>query len=141
MLLPRRIESPAARADTPRLNILIVEDELDGANSLALLLRHYGYEVEIAQDGPAALRMAEEHAPDVVLLDIGLPGMSGFEVARQLNETLPEKKAILIVMSGFGSENDRQQSAEVGIDLHLVKPVEPTLLRGILERCHTAING
>jgi two-component system CheB/CheR fusion protein len=138
---PRRIEPTAARADIPRLNILIVEDNLDGANSLAWLLRRYGYEVEIAQDGPAALKMAEAHAPDVVLLDIGLPGMSGFEVARQLNEHSPEKKAILIVMSGFGSDEDRHRSAEVGIDLHLVKPVEPTLLRGILERCHTAING
>jgi DNA-binding response OmpR family regulator len=133
---PQRIEPTAAR-----LNILIVEDNLDAANSLAWLLRHYGYDVEIAQDGPAALKMAEEHAPDVVLLDIGIPGMSGFEVARQLNEHSPEKKAILIVMSGFGSDEARHRSAEVGIDLHLVKPVEPALLRGVLERCHTAIHG
>ncbi len=92
MLLPRRIETPATRADTPRLNILIVEDNLDGANSLALLLRNFGYEVEIAQNGPAALKMAEEQSPDVVLLDIGLPGMSGFEVGAPAERALAEQE-------------------------------------------------
>jgi len=75
-----------------------------------------------------------------LLLDLELPGMSGFEVARQLNEHSQEKKALLIVVSGFGSDEDRQQSAQVGVDLHLVKPVDPNELRGILERCQVAIN-
>ena len=100
-----------------------------------MLLRLYGHDVRVAADGPEALDEAEEYQPDVVLLDIGLPGgMDGYEVAKRLQEQQAEKKPLLIAVTGFGSEADRQHSSEVGIDLHLVKPADPQNLLRLLRR-------
>src|ERR1700712_3893108 len=99
------------RARTPGLRILIAEDSLDCAESSAILLRHYGHEVEIAMDGPAALAAAAARPPDVLLLDIGLPRMDGFEVARRLREQAGEEKPVVIAVTGFGGEADRLHSA------------------------------
>ncbi len=123
------------------LRILVVDDCADAAETMALLLRFYGHEVEIAANGLTALEKARVYQPDVILLDIGLPGMSGYDVARLLSSPSPGKKAMLIAVTGYGTEADRGHSAEAGIDLHLVKPVDPAELHGILERCQTAING
>jgi CheY-like chemotaxis protein len=117
-----------------RLHILTVEDDQETAQNLALLLRKEGHEVNIAPDGPAALRSAQVHQPDVVLLDIGLPGMNGYDVARHLHQQKGEKRPLLIAVTGHAEEKDRQQSEEAGIDLHLVKPVDPGQLNKVLRR-------
>ncbi len=124
---------------TGRLHILTVEDDQDTAQNLAFLLRREGHEVNIAPDGPAALRSAKVHQTDVVLLDIGLPGMSGYDVARHLYQQKGEKRPLLIAVTGHGEEQDRLQSEEVGIDLHLVKPVDPGQLKAVLRRFERVI--
>jgi CheY-like chemotaxis protein len=122
-----------------RLFILAVEDDPDTARNLAFLLRRQGHAVSIAPDGPAALRSAHVHQPDVVLLDIGLPGMSGYEVARHLYHHPGAKRPLLIAITGRGGEHDRQQSEAAGIDLHLVKPVDPGQLNQVLRRFERVI--
>jgi CheY-like chemotaxis protein len=120
--------------ETARLRVLVVEDDADTAASVAILLRMDGHEVQVAGDGPNALRAAEASPPDVALLDLWLPGMDGYEVARRLQERAAEKKPLLIAITGCGQEPDRQRSAQAGIDLHLLKPVDPAALQRLLRR-------
>jgi CheY-like chemotaxis protein len=96
-------------------------------------LKTWGHEVHVAHDGPAALEAAQSHAPEVVLLDIGLPGMDGHEVARRLRAASPNGLEI-VALTGYGQEEDRSRSREAGFDDHLVKPVDPEDLRRILGR-------
>jgi CheY-like chemotaxis protein len=131
---------PATR-NARRLKILLVEDQAASAKCLAILLGLYGHHVDTAADGPAALRMAWAHAPDVVLLDLGLPGANGYEVARQLKAPSPGRKPMIIAITGYGSDEDRQRSAEAGINMHLTKPVDPEQLRAVLERVERAVEG
>jgi CheY-like chemotaxis protein len=126
--------SYAVADDLAVLRILIVEDHADGADSLAMLLGLYGYDVVIARDGPNAVERARDYRPDVVLLDLGLPKMSGYDVARQMAGLHPERRPFLVAVTGYGRDEDRRRSAEAGIDLHLVKPVDPERLCSILER-------
>lgn len=119
---------------TTGLRVVIAEDIEDCAESMALLLRIYGHEVEVARNGQTALAMVKTSQPDVLLLDIGLPGMDGYEVAQRLNEQLGQKKTIIIAVTGYGQERDLRRSADAGIDLHLTKPVDPEQLRKILAR-------
>lgn len=116
--------------------VLVVDDNQGAAQSLALLLEKlWGHKVEIAYDGSAAVEAAQRFMPDAVLLDIGLPGISGYEVARQLRQ-LPEfGKLFLIALTGYGQEQDQKKSKEAGFDLHLVKPVDvPTLQAAFASR-------
>src|SRR5262245_29208900 len=99
-----------------------------------MLLRLYGYDVEAAADGPGALRAVQASRPDVVLLDIGLPKMDGWLVARQIREQGVWKRPLLVAVTGYGTQADRLRSQEVGIDFHLVKPVEPGALEDLLKR-------
>ena len=102
--------------------VLVVDDNEDLAEGLADLVARLGHEVQVAFDGPTALQMVEQFHPDVVMLDIGLPILDGYEVARRMRK-LPGGEAItLIALSGYGQAKDRQQSKEAGFDLHLVKP-------------------
>ncbi|MDB6007420.1 MAG: two-component hybrid sensor and regulator [Prosthecobacter sp.] len=119
--------------DFPR-RILIVDDNTDSAQSLAALQRRRGHETRTAFTGPDALKEAVEFLPDVVLLDIGLPGMDGFEVARQLRLMPQFQDVQLIAMSGYGSPEDRATGRKAGFDEHLVKPVELDVLRECLRR-------
>jgi signal transduction histidine kinase/integral membrane sensor domain MASE1/CheY-like chemotaxis protein len=112
--------------------ILVVEDNADVAETLALLLREWGHQTLVAHDGHAALEAADRHRPDVVLLDIGLPGMDGYEVARRLRQEYGLSSALLIAVTGYGQEEDRRRSREASIDHHLVKPVDPALLARLL---------
>jgi CheY-like chemotaxis protein len=130
------VERPCPITDTRKgLRVLLVEDHADTAASMAILLRMSGHEVRVAADGRAALDTAQELEPDVVLLDLGLPGgMDGYEVATRLQAQPMEKKPLLVALTGYGSEADRQHSTEVGIDLHLVKPADMEALLRILER-------
>ena len=105
------------------LNVLVVEDDDDAATVEALVLGMENYAVTIASDGPAALRHIEQNAPDVVLLDIGLPGLNGHEVAERVYRMRLPKRPMLIALSGRDDAQQRRRSRQAGIDLHLVKPV------------------
>ena len=112
----------------------MVEDNRDAADSMAMLLRLCDFEIRVALDGPAALKEAETNPPNAVLLDIGLPGIDGSEVARKLRRQARTKRALIIAITGFGREEDQQLSIAAGIDLHLVKPVDPLHLEAILKK-------
>jgi CheY-like chemotaxis protein len=118
------------------LLILVVEDNEDGAESTAALLQLHGHRVLVACDGAAAVSLAADAPPDVALLDICLPGLNGWEVARWLREQTAGtgRRPLLIAVTGVGSDADRRRSAEAGIDLHLLKPVDPAALIGLLDR-------
>jgi len=118
--------------------ILIVDDNEDSAESMALLLKFDGHQVEMAHDGLTALRVAQSFQPEIILLDIGLPGMNGYDVARQLRAQPETNRAQLIALTGYGQEEDRKRSKEAGFDYHLVKPVEPEALQHLLNSVPTA---
>ena len=125
---------------TPRpLRVLVVDDHDDTAVTTALLMRVFGHLVEVASNGPAALEAARLGDPDVVLLDLAMPGMDGLELARRLRDLAGVKRPLLVAISGYGREVDRQRSAEAGIDLHFVKPVDSALLGKILARFHDIV--
>ena len=119
-------ESSARRNRThPGRRIVVVDDNKGAANMLSMLLTKSGdHEVAMAYDGPSALEKIKEFAPEIVLLDIGLPGMDGFQVARALRESPQFRHIILIALTGYGQEADRKRSKEAGFDRHLVKPVQ-----------------
>lgn len=118
-----------------QLKVLVVEDELDTAETLAELVQAFGFGVKIEADGARALAWAQEHQPDVVLLDIGLPGgMDGHELARQLHDHSSGKPPLLVAITGRAREEDKRRSEEAGIHMHLVKPVEPEQVHGLLRR-------
>ncbi len=127
------------RSDNSRgLRILVVEDHPDTAQSTAFLLGIWGHSVQICPDGRGCVPAAEAFRPDVILLDIGLPGADGYQVARQVRGRLSGKGLWLIAVTGFGQDRDRQRSQEAGIDYHLLKPVDPELLRSVLEMIRSA---
>ena len=127
---------PGARPAT-ELRILIVDDNLDAAASLGLLLRLTGHEIRTAHDGAEAMRVAEEFRPDVAVLDIGLPKMDGYEVAGLIRRETWGEGMVLIAATGWGQETDRHRSREVGFDHHLVKPVDPAALIQLLASLDT----
>jgi PAS domain S-box-containing protein len=116
----------------PQRRILVVDDNVDAAESLALLLRMEGHDVRVAHDGPAALAAVEAEPPDLVFLDIGMPVMNGYDVARRLRQRPGLGRLVLVAMTGWGQEEDRRRSQEAGFDHHLVKPVEPEALHKLL---------
>jgi CheY-like chemotaxis protein len=117
------------------LHVLVVEDHAPSAASMEQFLQLSGYEVTVACDGPTALRSMQSTRPDVVLLDIGLPGeMNGYEVAKWIGEQPTDKRPFVVAVTGFDGEEDRRNSELAGIDLHLVKPVDAGKLQGLLAR-------
>lgn len=112
--------------------ILVVDDNVDSADSMALLLSLDGHEVRTAFDGPGALSQAAGFQPRAVLLDIGLPGMDGYEVARRMRELPGLRDVLMIAITGYGQEEDRTRSKAAGFDHHLVKPVDPDTLSRLL---------
>lgn len=103
----------------------MVEDNVDAADTLSLLLRLYGHEVQVARSGEAALELSQTTRPDVVLLDIGLPGMDGYQVAKQLRERPEFKDVVMCALTGYTpSESDRQRQQETGFYHYYVKPVD-----------------
>jgi two-component system CheB/CheR fusion protein len=111
--------------------VLVVEDHLACAEGLAAVLRMSGHQAEVAADGPAALAAARARPPDVVLTDLNLPGMDGFEVAERLRGAL-RKRPLFIALTGYDDDATRQRSADEGFDHHLVKPLAPAELRRLL---------
>ena len=129
---PRDDRRPTERP-LPRRRILVVDDNVDAASSLSrLLTRLYGQEVRVAHDGPAALELAPAFRPEVVILDIGMPGMDGYEVARRLRCQAECAGALLVALTGWGQESDQRRSREAGLDRHLIKPVDLEALRDVL---------
>jgi two-component system CheB/CheR fusion protein len=112
--------------------ILVVDDNRDAAHSVAILLRMRGYEIEVAHDGPTSLEVAAAYRPDVVLLDIGLPGMDGYEVARRMRELPDLENVSLIAVTGWGQEEDRRRSRIAGFNYHLIKPLNLNSLETLL---------
>jgi CheY-like chemotaxis protein len=110
-----------------------VDDNKDAAESMSMLLEMWGHEVVCAYDGRSALEVAAKCHPDAVFLDIGLPGMDGYEVAERLREQPESAHAILIAITGYGQDADRRRSRDAGIDHHLVKPVAPEALHTLLD--------
>ena len=131
---PQATSSPTetAKPTGPSFRVLVVDDNVDSAESLALLLEESGHEVWTAHDGPTALQAVIDNRPDVVLLDIGLPGMDGNEVAKRIRQQPKLKNVVLVAMTGYGQESDRKRSQEAGFDHHLVKPVELAALEKLL---------
>src|SRR5262245_38368210 len=126
--------APARPAQTATVSrrILVVDDNRDSAESMAALLELWGHKVVVAHDGPTALAATAKHDPDLAFLDIGLPGMDGYEVARHLRTQQGGAGRILIALTGLGREEDRRRALEAGFDRHLTKPVNPETLQGIV---------
>jgi CheY-like chemotaxis protein len=112
--------------------VLVVDDNVDSADSIAMLLQMSGHEVRVSYSGQDAVETAVEYQPDIVLLDIGLPGMDGYEVGRRLRKRPELREVKLIAVTGYGREADRLQSQEAGFDYHLVKPVDAQKLQDLL---------
>jgi CheY-like chemotaxis protein len=112
--------------------ILVVDDNVDAATTLQLLLKSLGHEACAVYDGQQALSTAVSFRPDVVLLDIGMPGLDGYEVARRLRALRRSEPLRIIAVTGWGQEADRTRSREAGFDVHLVKPVDPGLLTSVI---------
>jgi PAS domain S-box-containing protein len=130
----RSAERRAPRRPGVARRVLVVDDNVDAATMLDMLLRSLGHETRVAHEGAAALRIAEEFHPDIVLLDIGMPGIDGYEVARRLRASRNRPMRIVAV-TGWGQEADRERSREAGFDLHLVKPVDANeLARALSDR-------
>ena len=120
---------------TPK-RLLVVDDIEDAAESMSMLLEMWGHEVTYAYDGPSALETAQQWQPEAVILDIGLPGMDGYQVAARLRALPQGKETVLISITGYGKDDDRRRSRRAGIDHHLVKPVAPDALRSLIDSLH-----
>ncbi len=131
---PDTAASPTRQTLTP-LRILVIDDNRDAAECLELLLRFEGHQVESANDGAAALAAAERLRPQAVILDLGLPHMDGFEIARRLRHLPGLDKMVLIALTGYASEDDRQRCQQASFDYHLTKPVDLPELEAVLARC------
>ena len=115
------------------MKILVVDDNVDSAESLALLLSMGGHEAHVAHDGAAAVDAAAQLRPDVMLLDIGLPKMDGFEVCRRVRQEPWGQKMAMVALTGFGQDRDRAESENAGFDRHMVKPIDYDALLRTLE--------
>jgi CheY-like chemotaxis protein len=116
----------------PNRRVLVVDDNRDAAESLGLLLMLLGAEVRVVNDGPAALAEIPDFQPTVVLLDIGMPGMDGYEVARRIRQRPEGRDLMLIALTGWGQEEDRRRTSQAGFDHHLLKPADMTALKSLL---------
>jgi CheY-like chemotaxis protein len=123
-----------------KLRVLVVEDNGDSADAMRTLVDEWGHEAFAVGNGPAALEHWVGWRADVVLLDIGLPGMSGHQVARRLRELAAGAPLLLVAITGYGSAGDRQASSDSGFDLHLCKPVDLDHLESVLGAHATALH-
>ena len=114
--------------------ILVADDNRDASDTLAMLLRLDGHEVHVANDGLEAVEMFVRVLPEVVILDIGMPGLSGHEVARRIRDQHSDRPVTLIAVTGWGQKADKDRAAASGFDHHFTKPVEPTVLSALLQK-------
>jgi len=118
-----------ATIEPARLRVLVVDDDFDTVDSMASLLRLTGYEVETASSGAQAIATVATFRPDVTMLDLAMPGMDGYETARQIQRLVVPRPPVLIAVTGYGDTQSKRRSAEAGFDLHLLKPVEISVLQ------------
>jgi CheY-like chemotaxis protein len=123
---------------TIRRRILVADDNRDSARTLAMMLKFMGNEVRAAHDGQEAVDLAASYQPDVVLLDIGMPKLNGYDAARHIREQPWSRDVVLIALTGWGQEEDKRRSQEAGFDHHLVKPIEPVVLEKVLQSIPSA---
>ncbi len=126
-----------AEGSTVSLRILVVDDDADGARGLGMLLKSVGHVVRVVLTSEESLHVADAFRPQVIILDLGMPGMDGFEVAKRLRRSPVVSNVLLIALSGFGRDTDRRKSREAGFDCHLVKPTDLETLQRILGTCQT----
>lgn len=126
-------EPPSGEKQQKRRRLLVIDDNRDAAESMSMLFELWGHEVVCVYDGRAALETAAKYRPHAVFLDIGLPGMDGYEIAERLRELPQCAHAILVAITGYGQDDDRRRSREAGIDHHLVKPVSPETLHQLID--------
>ena len=131
----------AAIGRQQRLRVLVVDDNIDAAKALAMLLTHFDCDVSVAFDGESAVVLADDTKPHAAILDIGLPGMDGCEVARQIRQRPWGTDVKLIALSGWGQDADRARSHDAGIDVHLVKPADTSQLLRLLDGIRGAVTG
>ena len=133
-------EPPVRAVLTPqKLRILVVDDNRDAAESLSMLLELKGHVVRVAYDGQNALQLAEDFRPHIVLLDLGMPKMNGYEACRRIRDHAWGAQMTLIAVTGWGQEDDRRKSTAAGFDGHLVKPVDPETLEGLSMALHSRV--
>ncbi len=126
--------APTAAAPAPGLRVLVVDDNVDAAETMAMLLDMSGHKTAMVHSGLDVLDVAREFLPDVILLDIGLPGMNGYEVAARLRQERILDQTLLVALTGWGSDADKRAASEAGFDIHLTKPVSPDALMEVLAR-------
>jgi CheY-like chemotaxis protein len=115
--------------------VLIVEDNQDASEMYRILLELAGHEVLLAENGAAGLELLRSARPDIAFVDIGLPGMDGYEIARRFRAEPDSARVVLVALTGYGSSSDRDRTREAGFDLHLIKPVDPEALTSLLDSC------
>jgi CheY-like chemotaxis protein len=125
------VETETRQRTTVSRRVLLVEDSADARAAMRSLVRMWGHDVVVAEDGPSGVERAREFRPEVALLDIGLPGIDGYQVAQQVRDALGAQ-VCLIALTGYGQIEDRERARRAGFDCHLVKPVEPARLRKFL---------
>jgi CheY-like chemotaxis protein len=127
------VAAPAAPAGLPRpRRVLVVDDNIDAAESLSLLLQADGHQTEMAHDGLTAVAATQRFVPHIVLLDIGLPGLNGYEAAMRMRlHTQDGSRPTLVALTGWGQQQDRERAAEAGFDLHMTKPVDPAVIMAL----------
>lgn len=126
-------EVPAERRVALPRRVLLVEDNADISDLIQMQLRMWGHEVSIADDGPSGLEAALGQRPDIAFVDVGLPGMDGYEVARQIRSAEGADRMRLVAMTGYGRPEDRERALAAGFDAHLLKPVDPRQLQDVLD--------
>ena len=117
-----------------RLRVLVIEDNHDAAEALAMLLELYGHDATVFSDGPKAIEAVRTAAFDLAFVDIGLPGMDGYEVARRIRKLANAKPMLLVALTGYGQDSDKQRALAAGFDEHLTKPVKIERLQALLKR-------
>jgi CheY-like chemotaxis protein len=127
-------EPPLAEQAGAPLRVLVVDDNHDAVASMEILLKYLGAEVAVAYDGLQAMAQFDHCRPALVLLDIGMPGLTGYDVARALRRKHPAHTALIAAVSGWGSEEDRRQGREAGFDHHLVKPADLQALKRLMQQ-------
>jgi CheY-like chemotaxis protein len=134
------VEALPAAEEGSRGRVLIVDDNRDAAKNLSMLLQMEGHDVTVAYDGPSALELARTNLPDVILLDIGLPGLDGLEVARRLREDPSRPDVLLVALTGHAQDEDLCRSREAGFNAHLIKPVKLDTLNKLISGRNLAVH-
>lgn len=125
------MNSTASHNSTTR-RVVVIDDNADIRESLQMLLAMWGHEVAMAAEGRAGVALVVRDRPDVALIDVGLPGMNGYDVAREIRQSLPKGATKLIAVTGFGQPSDRELAKQAGFDMHLLKPISPEVLQRLL---------